>query len=414
MWDLATAKQNSHVFSETLDVVAFTVPILAAIVIAPFAYFFIPHDVIPLWAYIVIVVLTDVGHVWSTTFRTHFDSTENSRRWWLYNGSPIALFLVQLVVHYYNEATFWTLLGYLAIYHFAKQQYGLMMLAKLRAKDFGFMTRDKWLLFSGAIFPIALWHCDSTRKFDWFNRDDPFLLGLALPELLTTPIFGLPLRCFDVLVAGYVAAFALLVRSAAKQYSDASRPFPTLKFLIIFYSWISWAVGVLVNHKVIALSFLNLFHAVPAYIIVFCSTRNRWWVVRTASNIDADDAASSSAAGGSVKSRSTAGTSLVDSFGRFMTKSRGMLPLYLAFLMLCGVVEEFLWEAWVWQDYSAPLWEWDPQRDFTPLGYSAACSLLILPQSTHYFLDAYIWKMGKNDDGSEQNPHLKKYLALQL
>lgn len=396
MWAPETSFSNTHVFSEGLDIVCFTVPIAASVLLTPFLLHYVPHDELPLGWYIALVVLSDVAHVWSTLFRTHFDSCENSRRKLLYNGSPFGLFALQFAVHYFwGEEAFWTIVGYVAIYHFLKQQYGLMMLAKVREKDFRNFDSDRRWLYAGCFFPVAVWHCDGSRGFDWFNRTDPlpFQMMPALASVQLVEIAGVgALNVGSLLLLSYVLAAAHLLFARTKR--DVLDGVAPLKGLIILYAWISWAVGVLMNHKVVALLFLNFFHAAPAFVIVFCVARNRW--------------------------RMSAPKSWIDRFAKWMTAHHKRLGLYLGFLMLLACVEEFLWESLVWQDYTADSWEWDPQRDFGPAARSAITAFLILPQTTHYFLDAFIWKLGKEThvdargqkELSDVNPGLRLWLAI--
>ena len=420
MWDLLGRRKGESspeaIFGDRADTTVFTAPIVLSVAVAPLLWFLVPADSIPLLGYVLVVVLSDVAHVWSTLFRTHLDSQENARRWWLYNGVPPALFIAQTFVHYFiGEVAFWTVIGYLAIYHFVSQQFGFMMIAKSKARDFKNFRRDKYLLYGLAGFPIALWHSDATRHFDWFNREDPFIWGRGVTEVLSQPCLG-GIRPSGIIAAGY-AAFLLyylycVIRDVVEweeaqvgttaSSSSSHRTCPLLKkHMVLAYSGLTWAVGVLCPHKMIALTFLNLFHAVPAYMIVFCCARNRWW---------------GAADGGPLNQLQ--GTSFADALGRWMTRHKSRVAQYMLFLMALGVVEELLWEGLVWQDYSAALFDFNPETDYPhPVLYSATVAFLILPQTTHYVLDMFIWKMGKAHDKEtgqliELNPGLRRHLGM--
>jgi hypothetical protein len=82
--------------------------------------------------------------------------------------------------------------------------------------------------------------------------------------------------------------------------------------------------------------------------------------------------------------------------------------VFLAFLFVLGLAEEYLWETLIWHDYTEELWEFDPAEDFSPPVYSAITALLILPQATHYFLDAFLWK-----HAAEENPGLALHLGME-
>jgi len=369
-----TSVATREVFSPKLDFVAFTLPILVALIAAPILYLYVPHDAMPIWGYIIIVAFTDVGHVWTTTLRTHFDSEENARRWVLYNVFPALLLIVSIVIHYFSEAFFWTLLGYLAIYHFVKQQYGMLALLKFRGVD----SRVDWnfdrrCLYGGALCPILMWHSDATRKFDWFNRDDPIVL----------PLHHVP-YAFECFLGLWLL---LIITFSVRQYQLSKQGyFNQKKFQFVLSAWLTWGVGVLLNHKLIALTFLNLFHALPAFIIVFCYCKNRW-----------------------NKNFPLTGS---DSFVKWLCVPERW-PVYAAVFMLVGIVEEFLWESMVWHDYTADIFTWDPRERFGDFGYSIVTCILTLPQSSHYALDAFIWKQGKDPEtGEDYNPGLKTYLGM--
>ena len=412
---LDTAARTTAVFSPVVDVVAFTAPIAAAVVLSIVAALTrAPHDGIPFSWYLLVVVAFDVAHVWTTLFMCYLDTAENNRRWWLYNGAPLVLWLVLVTLfHVGGEAVFWSSIGYFAIYHFAKQQYGLLALAKGRCRDFAdgvaTLAADRWWLFAGAWLPILSWHLDESRRFDWFNRDDLFVhkwlsrrvLKPAVAALLDvramcegerpfegsgieadgdassassftattivdqlTNVFCGAMKPPDHCHAGghapasdstappstsvvdwwqsvddttyyavadaahslvtyvvypamaaYLAYLLFIKRPAARRRKAAAAattveppvsggvsPFRHLPTLLLVYTWISWGVGVLVNHRIVSLLFLNLFHAVPAYIIAFAVTHNRWKLARI--------------------SNDTGTSTMLDLIGQFFTRKR--------------------------------------------------------------------------------------------
>lgn len=382
------------------DIVAFTLPILISVLSVPLLYAYVPAGEIPLWGYLSIVVFTDVAHVWSTLFRTYFNASEYTRRRALYSVLPVALFVLQVAIHWlFGEALFWTLIGYLAIYHFVKQQYGLLMVAQIRERNFRSLNRDKRLLYALALLPICVWHCDDSRTFDWFNRSDPFLFASWSDVATNTVLANVSGWDITPLLISYVAWIAVWLAFFSFMASDVlfsvreRKRFPIIRALILFYSGLTWSVGVLVNHKMIGLMFLNLFHAFPSFLIVFCSAMNSW-----------RDPAESPA----VHWR--------DAIGRFFTGSKSRFPLYMAFLLILGALEEFLWEIFVWRDYFdeipyvSSFFSSDGQR--VSLFNSCLVSGLILPQTVHYVLDMYIWKMRSPRGGPEENPGLKRALGI--
>ena len=551
MWNLDTSPRNGHVFSELGDALAFGLPLALSFVAMPFLYAFVAEDAIPLWAYVAVVALTDVGHVWATLFRCYLDAAENRRRPVLYNVAPVALFAAAFALHFFvSEACFWTLLGYLAIYHFVRQQFGFLMIAKGRDRDASNFGRDSALLYAGAAFPIALWHLDRSRRFDWFNRDDPFLhatvaqgLGAALTTVfagfgvggggsssssssaapasssssllplgrwssrlssamaetvdMTTPMAddssATVVQLIVTVLYGLGAAVMLAVvateRLAANNrrrgaHRDGESPQPPsssslsssspqflAKHMLLIGTWVTWAFGVLCPHRVVALTFLNLFHAFPAFLVVFCTAFNRWWLLirsgggggggggeaaasrhapaaSTARSSDTGVGTTTTAPAATGGATCAANVSIVDRFAMWLllaspdagrsspfvatvapvddddgshrsndtskngaTNNKKKLARFAMFLcVLCclGLAEEFLWESLVWQDYTADWWEFDPSADFSRAAYSALTALLILPQATHYFLDAFLWRQSP----AECNPALGVYMGV--
>jgi hypothetical protein len=97
---------------------------------------------------------------------------------------------------------------------------------------------------------------------------------------------------------------------------------------------------------------------------------------------------------------------------RFVSRNSTKLirfGVFLAFLFVLGLAEEYLWECLVWHDFTDQLWGFDlmDPRDTPPIVYSAVTAVLILPQAVHYWLDAFLWK--HSDD---ENPGLALNLCL--
>lgn len=97
---------------------------------------------------------------------------------------------------------------------------------------------------------------------------------------------------------------------------------------------------------------------------------------------------------------------------QYMTdKSRW--PFFVMFLIGIAFYEEVLWEWFVYQKYlpemdngfARMLVPWLPKtKHWTGVWRAMVTSTLALPQITHYWLDAFIWKM------RGQNPGLKEAL----
>ncbi len=380
------------VFTLRLDACAFLLPVVIALVLhGPSLK--IAKEKVPGWAFLSLVVAVDVAHVWATLFRTFLDRRELLRRPNLYLGAPIVAFFASFVVHYVGgRSTFWTLLSYYAIWHFIKQDIGLLFLyigrAGVRVSKQQIQL-EKAALFAGAFCPLLLWHASPPNDFHWFRANERFLF--------TTP-----------------AALVLYVALELRSYSSGVPP-NVGKLFVMGASWLTWAVGTLCDHEVVTLAYLNLFHGIPFFVMVFMYCQRRWASLEPAACTD----------------RLTA----------LVTRS---WPLFIGFLVALALTEQLLWDALLEFDYipklcrdahsalygsdeddratvCARLWFSAADDDRTadelrgmgsglllnlsPAANSALTAALALPQLTHYILDAHIWKMDPRS-----NPKLREYL----
>ena len=79
-------------------------------------------------AWLLLVVGLDVAHVYSTLFRTYLDRRERAAHGTLLLLVPLFCWFAATAVHSVSPALFWTLVAYTAVFHFVRQQYGLMLL----------------------------------------------------------------------------------------------------------------------------------------------------------------------------------------------------------------------------------------------------------------------------------------------
>src|SRR5687768_16279520 len=74
----------------------------------------------PDWTWISAILLVDVAHVWSTSFRVYFDRKEFKESFWLYVLVPVFGYAVALALYSEGALTFWCALAYLAVFHFVR------------------------------------------------------------------------------------------------------------------------------------------------------------------------------------------------------------------------------------------------------------------------------------------------------
>ena len=80
------------------------------------------------YTWLFLIVFIDVAHVYATLFKTYFVKSEFQRRKKLYIGLPIICFLIGLFLFGFGSSVFWSVLAYVAVFHFVRQQYGFVRL----------------------------------------------------------------------------------------------------------------------------------------------------------------------------------------------------------------------------------------------------------------------------------------------
>eukprot|EP01065_Artemidia_motanka_P012761 TRINITY_DN17047_c0_g1_i1.p1 TRINITY_DN17047_c0_g1~~TRINITY_DN17047_c0_g1_i1.p1 ORF type:complete len:374 (+),score=27.53 TRINITY_DN17047_c0_g1_i1:58-1179(+) len=302
------------------------------------------HDVdLPLWVYLPVIVGLDVGHTWATYVRGYMDSAQRGRHSLEYLVLPPVLAVVMMVGGWLDAAVTWNITGYLAIAQCFRQHWGLVSLYRRKTAEPSDAGIDFWTLAAGLVCPVALWHADVHRSMDWFMLDVPLLVQL--------PGWTEPLAILIWSVTGlvYVARQAVL-------YANGHVNF--FKCLCMANAWLSWGVGILIPHRVLAILFLVLPHAIPSYVVALLSCRARW------------------------RSRKPAGAG-----GQFAKWLTTRWWTFVGFLVAVAVVEEILWEVFVWREWTHDMFT----LDFNTLGHQVSLALLGLPQTVHYCLELLLW-----------------------
>src|SRR5262245_48645192 len=110
------------IHSATLDTVFILLPSLAAtIVVLIFRNSFGGDASLSVAQWVVLVLLVDVAHVYSTLYRTYFDPEEFQSRRTLYILIPIVAAVGGILLYGLSALTFWRALAYLAVFHFVRQ-----------------------------------------------------------------------------------------------------------------------------------------------------------------------------------------------------------------------------------------------------------------------------------------------------
>lgn len=354
--------QRAWLVSARFDLSVFLLPALIALLLVLLAPWMAADGElsVPLW--LVAIVFVDVGHVWSTLYRTYLDRSELARRPALYTLVPLSAYAVGVAAYASSPLAFWRVLAYLAVWHFVRQQYGFLALYRRRAGETS--AFDRWLdtatIYAATIFPLLYWHAHLPRRFQWFIQGD-FLQGVvsaALVELLWPVYLGLLL--------------AFVLRQILRWAKE--RVFWAGKIILVLTTAACWSTGIVLTESDYAFTVTNvLIHGVPYFGIVYVYGQ---------------------------RARGEPGTFLHWLF------SRSNVFLFVALVAFLAFGEEYLWDRLLWHE-NARLF---PGPDVV-LGRrfeSLLVPLLALPQATHYVLDAFIWKTAPRE-----NPDLASHLRIE-
>ena len=307
------------------------------------------ESVTPPWAWVATVLVVDVAHVWATAYRVYLDPEELRRRPGLYAAVPLAAYAAGVLLYSASAGTFWRVLAYLAVFHFVRQQYGWVALYRRRLGSSTPLDRmlDDAAIYSATLYPLLWWHAHLPREFEWFIEGD-FIPGL--PASAAATLFPVHL----LITAAYIARQVWL--RARREPASAG------KDLVIATTWLGWYAGIVVLDSDYAFTVTNvLVHGIPYLALVWRYGRGRF-----------------GGAGGGL--------------GRVF-RARAW-PVFLASLVLAAWLEEWGWDRFVWHERGG-LFP-GPEVTLSAAALALLVPLLALPQSTHYVLDAWIWRRKGN------------------
>ncbi len=303
-------------------------------------------DESPDWTWVSAVLLIDVAHVWSTSFRVYFDAAEFERRIWLYTLVPVFGYAVGVALYSEGELIFWKALALLAVFHFVRQQYGWVNLYRAKLKEKSRMTKwiDTTAIYLATVYPLCFWMTSLPRKFDWFVPNDFF----TLPQIVEKGLFPI-----------YVASLAVYFGKSFYLYF--TQGFLNIgKDIIVLTTAVCWYVGIVALNSDYAFTVTNvIIHGVPYFALIYFYAKSR---------------------------RETA--------GKFYRSLSSNWIIFLATLWALAYVEELVWNRGVWHERNwifGGNWEIGTWKMYL-------VPLLAVPQLTHYILDGFIWKRKNNEN----------------
>lgn len=299
-----------------------------------------PKTTSPIY-WLIFVVFIDVGHVWSTLFRTYLNKQSKNqfkKELWLI---PIACYAIGVLLHSQGMLLFWRVLAYLAVFHFVRQQYGIFQIYVSKENN----TKSNWdgmnklAIYAATLIPLMIWHLGSEREMNWFMKSDFFYFSRH--EFI--PIF-------------YVLGMLIFLLYIFKELYIQKKSVFLPKTLFLITTMLSWWVGIVLFQSDWAFTITNVVaHGIPYYALIYSSNLKKKEEI-------------------------------------IWPKALPLVSIFF-FLIFLGYLEEALWDVFIWREHTFlfGFFKFLPEVENFEL-MTLLVPLLTLPQATHYVLDGYIWR----------------------
>lgn len=308
-----------------------------------------------LWHWFILVLCIDVGHVYSTIYRTYFDKNIITTHKTFFILSPLLIYITGVILHSIDSILFWRAMAYLAVFHFVRQQYGFMRLYSRNEPESIFKKIDTITIYSATLFPLLYWHFSGIQNFNWFVKND--FIYLNNPSFI--PI--LYVIYLSVLLIYVIKEIIIVIK-----YGWFNLP----KNLLIIGTIVSWYFGIVYFKGDLTFTLLNVVsHGIPYYALVWSHGNKK------------------------TKQSVTSTPNWLSTI--FKPKN---IILFIGILIVFAYVEELLWDGFIWKEHESlfPTSNMLPHFTNNTSLMSFLVPLLALPQLLHYFIDGFIWKI-KND-----------------
>jgi hypothetical protein len=316
------------------------------------------------WAWIVLILSIDVSHVYASVYRTLKRPSLWNRYRWPMIGAPLGCYALGYGLYRTDPLWFWRALAYLAVFHFVRQPYGLMLLYKRKAKREPKLWHrlDILAVYTASLYPLYAWHLDPSRQFYWFTPGDFMIVANAL-----WPWQGL----------GYVFALSVLLIYIAKEVLAFRRGYGCNipKNLVILGTAVSFGFGILYWNSDFAFTATNVISHGVVYLGLVWMTDGKRVYLET-----------------------------------FEPGLRWVFPFaFISTLLFAAFIEEGLWDRLVWDDHGEIFSGFSRLLasvglELSPVTSPDALTLLVpllaLPQATHYIWDGLIWRRPARRPGS--------------
>lgn len=349
---------NKHwLFSKKLDLLGMFLPVWICWAIC----FALPTSTLaqefPLWAWVAIILLIDVSHVWTTLFKSYLDKDSRKNHSYILKAAPILVLFGAFALVSASELWFWRVLAYLALFHFIKQQYGFLALYKSKHQDWipKKFFQDKWVIYFSMAYPVLFWHLSPARNFSWFVAGDFITIAS------TSAFWNLAHIVYFLVLSAWLI-------EELKVHRKQGKPIVIGKILWVLSTGFNWFLGIVYFNSDIAFSLTNVVaHGLPYIILIIFFTKKK-----------------------------------EQSQGKSVPLAKHLFKI-VGLVSLLALLEEYCWDMFVNRDkqlFFETMIQYPIAAFEHPYLRALGIAILVVPQATHYILDAYIWK--KN----EKNPFL--------
>lgn len=306
------------------------------------------------YSWLLLIVLIDVSHVYSTLFRTYLDKDMMSRFKTLFLIIPIVSFVVSVLVYTGSQLWFWRCMAYLAVFHFIRQQYGFLRLYERKEQ---LNKTKRWIdglaIYSATLYPLLYWHFSSERQFNWFVQGD-FILS-DIPIIRS--------------ILGYLYILILLIYLISELSQIAAKGGVNVpKNLLLSGTALSWFVGIVWYNSDLSFTLLNVVaHGVPYMALIWMKGRRK------------------------LQEQPMSYSKLVR-----LALTRYGLPLFILIMTVPALLEEGVWDVFVWHEQFEHIFGSALNVEVSGSLLNLLVPLLAVPQLTHYILDGFIWKVSQD------------------
>ncbi|WP_426062708.1 hypothetical protein [Flavobacterium sp. DSP2-3-1] len=293
------------------------------------------------YTWLFLIVFIDVAHVYATLFKTYFVREKCKKRRKLLVALPIVCFVIGIILFSFGSVVFWSVLAYIAVFHFIRQQYGFMRLySRKEVKTYWSVAIDNLIIYTATVYPMLYWFFSSPRAFNWFTEKD----FIRFENQVVLGVLG---WFYGLIIVFYIVR--TVYKSTKEQY------FNIPKNAIITGTFFSWYFGIVYFNNDLVFTLLNVVsHGIPYIALIYLNE---------------------------IDKKSEADLGVLN----YLKGARGFF-VFMAFLSTIAFFEEYVWEVFVWNEQ----FSWN-NSDFSNWQLLLV-PLFTVPQFTHYLLDGFIWK----------------------